>query len=381
MGPPTEQLIRDYLYRLSVAARGQLGPDDRRALVDRTRDFIERETGLAGPPTAIEVGRLLAGLGDPAALVQQERQRLTTIRGEVPTPENAGNPITRMLRRDYGKARRASWRWPAVAGSRTDLPLTLLANRSAGASVASSNGTATGDGDPSAPGEPASDVPVQSRDPDWFFRALGREPAAPEPATTSPVDGTPGDSLPVGDGRPPWPLAGALGASAGTPAADDEAGEPDEAAPTTVSPAWQLATPREPVLSPRVRQALTATVSWYRQRPLEASAVALLGLGGAIYPPIWLLGAVVALASRFWDGRDKWLGLALPVLVPVIAAALGVATSGHASVGHAMHEGWVFGVAGSRLAAALSAGYLCWRSVRGRRPPAVPPWNRPHNVN
>jgi len=380
MGPPTEQLIRDYLYRLSVAARGQLGPDDRRALVDRTRDFIERETGLAGTPTAIEVGRLLAGLGDPAALVQQERQRLTTIRGEVATPENAGNPITRVLRRDSGKARRASWHWPAVAGSRTDLQLTLLDNRGAGASVASSNGTATGDGDPSAPDEPASDVPVQSRDPDWFFRALGREPAAPEPATTSPGDGAPGDAVPVGDGRPPWPLAGALGASPGAVAADDEAGEPDDATPTTVSPAWQLATPREPVLSPRVRQALRDTVSWYRQRPLEASAVALLGLGGAIYPPIWLLGAVVALASRFWDGRDKWLGLALPLLVPVIAAALGVTTSGHASVGHALHEGWVFGVAGSRLAAVLSAGYLCWRSVRGRRPPVVPPWNRPHKV-
>ena len=90
MSPPTEQLIRDYLNRLSVAARGQLGPDDRRALVIRTRDFIERKTGLAGPPTAMEVARLLAGLGDPSGLVQQERQRLAVVRGELSSRPRTG---------------------------------------------------------------------------------------------------------------------------------------------------------------------------------------------------------------------------------------------------------------------------------------------------
>ena len=103
MSPPTEQLIRDYLNRLSVAARGQLGPDDRRALVNRTRDFIERKTGLAGPPTAVEVARLLAGLGDPAGLVQQERQRLAAVRGDVPEPTAGRSRLARVLRRDPDK--------------------------------------------------------------------------------------------------------------------------------------------------------------------------------------------------------------------------------------------------------------------------------------
>ena len=43
MNPPTEQLIRDYLNRLSVAARGKLGFSERQSLLDRTRARIEAE--------------------------------------------------------------------------------------------------------------------------------------------------------------------------------------------------------------------------------------------------------------------------------------------------------------------------------------------------
>ena len=76
MNPPTEQLIRDYLNRVSVAARGQLGPDQRRALVARTREFIEQHTRAVGHTDSADVSRLLADLGDPAALVQREREQL-----------------------------------------------------------------------------------------------------------------------------------------------------------------------------------------------------------------------------------------------------------------------------------------------------------------
>jgi hypothetical protein len=75
MSPPTEQLIRDYLNRLSVAARDRLGPDDRRALVDRTRKLIERKADFAGRPTTLEVGKVLARLGDPVALLHSIRSR------------------------------------------------------------------------------------------------------------------------------------------------------------------------------------------------------------------------------------------------------------------------------------------------------------------
>ena len=72
MSPPTEQLIRDYLNRLSVASRGRLGAEDRRALVNRTHDFIERNASRSGPATSMQVAALLSRLGDPSVLVDQE---------------------------------------------------------------------------------------------------------------------------------------------------------------------------------------------------------------------------------------------------------------------------------------------------------------------
>jgi hypothetical protein len=389
MSPPTEQLIRDYLNRLSVAARGQLGQDDRRALVDRTRDFIERKAGFAGPPTAIEVGRLLSELGDPATLVQQERQRLAVVRGEMPQPSQSRSPIMRLLRRDSAKPRAASWHWPVIAG-RTDLQLTLL--DSGGAAEGGANGSnglvanrAGVDDGLAASEESGPYIPRQSGDPDWFFRSLGQEPesarGSAEQSATAAGDEQEQESVRPGQIVPSWPLDGTSSANFGTSDIDDGGvAGPADSEPTTISPSWQLTGPSDSVLARQARQVVTAVVAWCRRRPLEASAVVLLGLGGAVFPPVWLLGAIVALPSRVWDGRDKWLGLGLPVLLTIIAAALGVTVGGRVSVGQGMHEGWVFGVAGSRVAAVLSASYLCWRSVHGRRPPSVPPWNRPHRV-
>jgi divalent metal cation (Fe/Co/Zn/Cd) transporter len=139
-------------------------------------------------------------------------------------------------------------------------------------------------------------------------------------------------------------------------------------------------TRRYPQISRQVRRAVSAIAAWYRRSPVEASAIVLLGLGGAIYPPVWLLGAIVALGSHMWDYRDKWLGLALPLVLTLIAVAVGATTGSRASVGHGVHEGWVYGIVASRIFAVLGAWYLAWRSVHGRRPPVVPPWNRPHKI-
>jgi len=142
--------------------------------------------------------------------------------------------------------------------------------------------------------------------------------------------------------------------------------------------------PANPESGPAVRagagDALSAVVGWARSKPLEAVAVALLGLGGVIFPPVWLLGAVVALASRLWDYRDKWLGLALPVMITFVGTVIGLAGGANHGIGHDVHEGWVFADIISRISAAAGAVYLCWRSVHGRRAPAVPPWDRPHNI-
>ena len=76
MNPPTEQLIRDYLNRLSVAARGKLGFSERQSLLDRTRARIEAECDGSNGASAIQVRRALAGLGDPIAIVEREHARI-----------------------------------------------------------------------------------------------------------------------------------------------------------------------------------------------------------------------------------------------------------------------------------------------------------------
>ncbi len=462
MSPPTEQLIRDYLNRLSVAARGQLGPDDRRALVNRTRDFIERKTGFAGPPTALDVARLLSGLGDPAGLVQQERQRLASLRGEVPEPAAGRTRLARVLRRDQGKARSPSWHWPVQEGSRADLQLTLLDG--AGTDREDSppggtilTGTVVNGAAPDAPllDETASDeavsdepvpdapapdttaptkasttapdttapdsrgheyeapagtngttrlIPAQPGEPSWFMQALGSRTSGQSQRAAS----TAGQAAQpeVGQSKPRWP---SLAASTDGPEQSgdlEQPGDPEPAvagvaepagartrqfagagSPETggassaaVAPAWRLTMPTESVIARQVRRAARGVVSWYRRCPLEASAVVLLGIGGASYPPVWLLGAALALASRLWDYRDKWVGLALPLLLTVIGAAFGVTRGGHVSVGESVHEGWMYAVVISRIVAALGACYLAWRTMHGRRPPPVPPWNRPHKI-
>ena len=115
-----------------------------------------------------------------------------------------------------------------------------------------------------------------------------------------------------------------------------------------------------------------------RRRPLEAAAVVLLGLGGLIYPPVWLMGAAVALVSKVWDFRDKWVGLAVPVFLVIVGMVADVALGGTRSglSGYAK-EAWIFGSHFSRLVAVLGAVYLAWRAERGRRSPPVAPWNKP----
>jgi hypothetical protein len=361
MSPPPQQLIRDYLSRLSTAARAQLDPADRRALVDRTRDFIERQTAADGPPTAVEVAVLLAGLGDPGGLVSQERQRLAALRGEAFEPVSRGR-LARALRGDPGKVRGASWHWPVQPGSRGDLQVTLI------------------DGDGPAAGARAVTGAATNREPAW--------PAVAESAdelTLSPAPAAGGDLT-----RPLWPGLTAPTADDGFTRPEIEADPANKQTRSAATPdvppvrdatvSWELAMPAElPV--PHARQVLAGVASWSRQHKLEAVAVVLLGVGGAVFPPVWLLGAGLALASRLWDSRDKRAGLSAPVLLTVIAAAVGLVVGSHQSLGHGMHDCWVYAVDASRITALLSGCYLARRAVRGRRPPAVPPWSKPRRVS
>src|SRR5258708_40209464 len=72
MNPPTEQIVRDYLNRLAVAARDKLGFSERRALLDRTRARIEAECGGINGASAGQGRKALADLGDPVVLGELE---------------------------------------------------------------------------------------------------------------------------------------------------------------------------------------------------------------------------------------------------------------------------------------------------------------------
>jgi hypothetical protein len=127
----------------------------------------------------------------------------------------------------------------------------------------------------------------------------------------------------------------------------------------------------------------------WRRQPLEGTAVVLLALAGLIFPfPIWVLGflfwvigILLVLPSRLWDTRDKWTGLATPVLVALVGTAIALAAGGeHQNVHPYLHEIATTGPPLLRAAVVLGAVYLAWRISRGPRSPAVPPWNRAHRV-
>ncbi len=107
----------------------------------------------------------------------------------------------------------------------------------------------------------------------------------------------------------------------------------------------------------------------------------LLGAGGAIYPPVWLLGAMVALPSRKWDINDKFAGITVPVLLVIIGTVLIIVFGGeHNSIGSYAFEAWVGAGRLCRVFALMGAAYLLWGLRRGRRKPKQPPWKVPHRL-
>jgi hypothetical protein len=126
---------------------------------------------------------------------------------------------------------------------------------------------------------------------------------------------------------------------------------------------------------------LTAAADVARRHTMELIAVLLLGVGGVIYPPIWLVGAAFALPSKKWDIRDKFIGITVPVLLVIIGTVLIVVFGGQrGSLGSYASEAWLGAERLSRVLALLGSGYLLWGLRRGRRQPKQPPWNVPHKL-
>jgi ribosomal protein L34 len=445
MSPTTEQLIRDYLNRVSVAALGRLGSPERRALLARTRESIERELGTSAAPAA-EVARVLAALGEPEALVDREggRAAATSATGPVrmrpaasqparlppddgpqaqpprfdgaadpgAEPGSAGVPGSVPGTREFtaqGRpvlARRRPGE-PGLAGSQNQLRrlwnragaggqrdsrrasnndhgLPVFAELAARArkpapAVSGPAGQAAANGQASpklAPSPGAAGLSGSSAEAD-------APPGAGAVSRGSALRGAPppgaagrGRRLTAALGNAAWPSRWSGGSGrkpeSGGPAAGPGGGSA-EAAPASEAPVGAVA---GGVASALGRAAGAAWVI-ARRHPLEACALLLLGPGGLAFPPIWLFGVLVALPSKIWDFRDKWVGLAGPVVLVIVGAWLAVTLGGkHGSVGAYAYEAWLVAGYLSRAAAVLGAAYLAWRLHHGRRQPAEPPWNR-----
>jgi hypothetical protein len=119
-----------------------------------------------------------------------------------------------------------------------------------------------------------------------------------------------------------------------------------------------------------------------RKHPLEAVSIALLGVGGLMFPfpfpfPFWLIGGIIALKSRRWDARDKWVALVGPPLITFAVLLIRAATSQGNFFSPFYHAAQNDGALSIRAGCVLCAGYLIWRLRRGPRLRTLPPWQRP----
>lgn len=306
MNPPTEQLIRDYLNRLSIAARSKLGFLDRQMLLNQTRARIEAQCGDPASASVAEVRKALAALGDPVVLVEAAHaktsvRKVAAVGALMSAPIPAGEPAKNGIAAPGGAMRR-----------RGRLPVRLFIPRSAD--------------------------------------SAGLVPNVPRS-----VDLAKNGSAVVMRNDPP---------------ADQPASRGRRVARAARAAARQLG------------DFTLGLGSMAGRHKLETLAVLLLGVGGVIFPPIWLLGAILALFSRIWDIRDKWIALALPILGTVVGAALILVMGGQqGSLFSYADEAWMGAGRLVRVLVGLSAVYLLWRLSRGPRTPRQPPWNVPHSLD
>lgn len=502
MDPSTEQLIRDYLNRVAVAARSSMGPDELRAFLARMHDSIERQCAAYGGPSTAEVSSALAAMGEPTALVGRERARLAAARAglDARSPYTAGTSATATATDSPTGGRAVTTAAPAVTTGTPAVTTGTLpsAQRTGDAAPGGSGGRPLRfpgktrrnagrlSGQPGAEAGPGAD-PVSARTASQ--RAVQRRsvtarrrpaeilidrPAASKNAVRprgpqgrdSPVllplkqnifstQDPPADPEPWRDIEPDPPAQpGTALAFVLEPPQDPQANVvvPPKFQPVREPVAWSASSPglrrgpelgpepgtsrgpepgtgldpepgtgRRPVRRPgpapagrpgdgpprrRVvtrtasgrtvssrmasgriesspRERVAASVGVFiqrapglaRQHPLECIAVILLGLGGLIFPPVWLLGALVALPSRLWDIKDKLTGLATPAVVTIVGGA-GLAMGSHTSGAAYFREALIIGGYLIRAGSVLGAGYLAWRVQRGQRQPAEPPWRR-----
>ncbi len=373
MNPPTEQLVRDYLNRLSLAARGKLEAIDRQSLLDRTRARIEAECGGTSAADATEVRKALAGLGDPIAIVELEHAKVSVDQ----VGEDGGATA---MQAEPDRAVNGS-----AAGAAAGRPeSTLLAGASASEAAAANEGPAASEG-PSRVEASSSSGEASAAQNSFAAESSGaaRDPGLgrPVPAPREPPEGAPALlAAPDPPGNEPGgPKRDQAGP--GNPGAADSSAGPPVVRPVAAGP--RRPRPEDVSVSgPGAPARLAAAImDIARNHAVELIAVLLLGVGGAVYPPIWLIGAALALPSKKWDIRDKFFGITLPVLLVIVGTVLILVFGGQqSSIGEYAREAWLGAERLSRLLAVVGGGYLLWGLRRGRRVPKQPPWNVPHKL-
>jgi hypothetical protein len=420
--PSAEQMIREYLGRVSVAATKVLPKGDRLLFVGRTRAAIEAQVGPLASADADDVRNALVTLGEPEALATRERERLYSARrrgaaaappalwkpakqsrrGAVPPPPPARRPAPGQSRR------RRSWPHRGLTGPEEQPPPAASAPPASPPAPAPAvpRQADSPEATPPPAEMPASETPALET-PALETPALETPPAETHDAEESPTAGSPAageatadpataDVPPPGIATPEEPAADVPGADQADPGLNGRdpggtppgwmrprpAPPPGETKPLSIVPGMGQPTEAdEPALAPRRSPAVAPLAeAWAlaRKHPLEAVAVVLLGVGGLILPfPFWLIGGLVALKSRRWDARDKWMALAGPPLVTLAVLIIRAATSPgnfFSAFYHAAHHDVGLSI---RAGCVLCAAYLIWRLRRGPRLRTLPPWQRP----
>ena len=318
-----EKLVGDYLGRVLNAAQRVLPKGDRLLFVGRTRARILKKAGPLANADPAKIMDLLAEMGDPRTIVKDELERLETAhRGGPPKPVVLWRPT-----KDE---------WKPAKDDTEPIP-----RQSAGPSVES------------RPGRPPAGAPsAGARGPAGKPEPAGPPPAGPAPAGPSSAGPSSAGPSPV----PPLPAGPARRVSA--EAGSDQPGDTPPVAPA----------PAPPTL-----RALA------RSHPLETVVVVLFGVGGLIIPLIWLAGGLVAVASRVWDARDKWLALlGTPLFMFAALIVAGVLVGGrHGFFGEFIHAFDAYREYLLRAGSVLTAVYLAWRIRQGPRMRSLPPWQRP----
>jgi hypothetical protein len=406
-----EKLILDYMSRVAEAGLRYLPKGARLEFVGRTRARIERAAGPGGIADPARVAQVLAGLGEPEEIVRHERARIDADRARrrAATPE-AGEAAAAAITEPV-RIRPLTSRWkPATDAPPPSLIGVLGRGRSAWPRKSPSpsnddtvplpaDGLATTivppdlprrvppdlpRGPGSGPPEAASpQLPPDGR-PGAGTGTAGRLPAGTGPAGPGSTGlrsvgevlpgTTPGRRTSAGPGSPDPAPAGAAfpdaaGGTVATPPGTDTAGLPRAVNP--VRPRLRMPTSQD------LARVARAGGRAARRHPLASAAVVMLGLGVILPFPFWLIGGVAAIASRFFDARDKSVAMLGPLAVALAGTvATAIVMGGHANpVVIYLHALRVDIGLLLRAGCALSAAYLVRRVGQGRRE-RLPPWKR-----